>query len=111
MSTLILLWEIIWVKGIGRLLSILLILPIKLYQLTISKMLGDVCRYYPSCSKYAVGSLHTHGPVKGLLLTSYRLVRCTPLTNGGLDPVPDRGDWRPKILPNGDLRSPQTETE
>ena len=95
------LWEAVWVRGIGKFLSLVLIAPIRLYQLTISPMLGDVCRYHPSCSKYAVGALRTHGPFKGLTLLTYRLVRCTPLTRGGLDPVPQRGFWRPDIHPDG----------
>jgi putative membrane protein insertion efficiency factor len=111
MSILFKVWDIVWIKGLGRLLSFLLILPIKVYQLTISPLLGDVCRYYPSCSKYAVGALHMHGPFKGLVLTSYRLVRCTPFTEGGLDPVPDRGDWKPKILPDGSPRLSKKDTE
>ena len=97
-------WHLVWVEGIGKLAAYLLILPIKIYQFTISPMLGDVCRYYPSCSKYAVGALKVHGPVKGLVLTAYRLVRCTPFSKGGLDPVPDRGSWQPSIFPNGQPR-------
>ena len=97
-------WNLLWVEGIGKFGAYLLILPIKIYQLTISPMLGDVCRYYPSCSKYAVGALKVHGPVKGLMLTAYRLVRCTPFSKGGLDPVPDRGYWQPSIFPNGQPR-------
>ena len=98
------LYQVLWVDGIGKLLAYILIAPIRVYQWTISPMLGEVCRYHPSCSKYAVGALKVHGPVKGLLLTTYRLLRCTPFTRGGLDPVPDRGDWRPKILPDGTPR-------
>ena len=94
-------WESLWVRGIGKFLAYALIAPIRLYQLTISPMLGDVCRYHPSCSTYAVEALQTHGPVKGLTLLTYRLVRCTPLTRGGLDPVPPRGLWRPEIHPDG----------
>jgi len=97
-------WEILWVRGLGRGLSWVLIAPIRVYQWTISPMLGDVCRYYPSCSKYAVGALRTHGPFKGLTLVLYRLLRCTPFTRGGLDPVPDRGHWQPSIRPDGSPR-------
>lgn len=100
-------WDLVWTRGIGRVLAYILIAPIKIYQWTISPMLGDVCRYYPSCSKYAVGALKVHGPVKGLLLTAYRLVRCTPLSKGGVDPVPDRGEWQPSIYPNGQPRVDQ----
>jgi putative membrane protein insertion efficiency factor len=88
------LYEIVWMRGIGRLLALFLILPIRIYQLTISPLLGDVCRYHPSCSKYAVGALNIHGPFKGLVLIAYRLVRCTPFTRGGIDYVPTRGEWR-----------------
>ena len=97
-------WEVVWVRGVGLALAWLLIAPIKVYQWTISPMLGEVCRYHPSCSKYAVGALKTHGPAKGLILTAYRLLRCTPFTRGGLDPVPNRGDWRPTIFPDGTPR-------
>lgn len=96
--------DVIWRRGIGLVLAYILIAPIRLYQLTISPLLGDVCRYHPSCSKYAVSALKIHGPFKGLFLTAYRLLRCTPFTRGGLDPVPDRGAWRPSILPNGQPR-------
>ena len=91
------LYELIWQNGIGKLLSLVLIAPIRLYQMTISPLLGDVCRYYPSCSKYAVESLKVHGPFKGLILTAYRLLRCTPFTKGGIDPSPERGRWRPIV--------------
>lgn len=101
-------WELLWVRGLGRALSLVLIAPIRLYQWTISPLLGDVCRYHPSCSKYAVGALHTHGPLKGLTLLTYRLVRCTPFTRGGVDPVPPRGAWLPPIYPDGTPRSTTT---
>ena len=90
-------YDVVWTKGIGAILALLLILPIRIYQLTISPLLGDVCRYYPSCSKYAVGALNTHGPFKGLVLIAYRLVRCTPFTRGGIDYVPTRGEWRSTV--------------
>lgn len=99
------LFDVLWTRGLGWVLAWILIAPIKVYQWTISPLLGDVCRYYPSCSKYAVASLKTHGPFKGVALTAYRLLRCTPFTRGGLDPVPERGSWRPAILPNGEPRN------
>lgn len=102
------LWETLWVRGLGRLLSLLLIAPIRLYQLTISPLLGDVCRYHPSCSKYAVEALRIHGPLKGLTLLTYRLVRCTPFTRGGVDPVPPRGKWQPLVFPDGRPRPTST---
>ncbi len=107
-DTLVRIWDRLWVRGIGLALAWVLIAPIRVYQWTISPMLGDVCRYHPSCSRYAVESLRTHGPFKGLTLLSYRLVRCTPFTRGGLDPVPPRGMWRPLIHPDGRPRITST---
>ena len=58
------------------------------YQLLLSPMLGPVCRFYPSCSHYAVGALRTHGAVRGTGLTLWRLARCHPWNPGGVDLVP-----------------------
>ena len=68
----------------------LLVLPIRIYQRTLSPLLGARCRFYPSCSAYAIEALTTHGPVKGLGLAGWRLLRCHPWNPGGLDPVPPR---------------------
>lgn len=84
----------IWDHSIGWALTWLLVLPIMGYQRLISPMLPPSCRYYPSCSAYAVGSLRTHGPIKGLLLSGWRLLRCNPWSAGGVDQVPSRGTWR-----------------
>jgi uncharacterized protein len=67
---------------------------IRLYQMTISKMLGPVCRYYPSCSHYGYEAVAVHGSVKGTILTGWRILRCNPWSSGGVDPVPPRGQWR-----------------
>lgn len=64
------------------------------YQRTLSPMLGDVCRYYPSCSHYGYEAISVHGAAKGTLLTARRLARCTPFHAGGLDAVPAKGRWR-----------------
>ena len=66
----------------------LLVLPIRAYQLLVSPLLGPRCRFYPSCSAYAVEALQTHGPLKGTVLAGRRLLRCHPWNPGGLDPVP-----------------------
>jgi len=73
----------------------LLVGILRVYQLAISPLLGARCRFYPSCSSYAIGALRTHGPVKGVILAGYRVGRCHPWNAGGLDPVPPRGSWRP----------------
>ena len=65
---------------------------IKVYQYAISPLLGQRCKYYPSCSNYAIGALREHGVVRGLGLASWRLLRCNPFSDGGYDPVPPRRD-------------------
>jgi putative membrane protein insertion efficiency factor len=68
----------------------LLIAFIRVYQYTLSPLLGPRCRYYPSCSNYAVEALREHGALRGLGLATWRLLRCNPFSNGGYDPVPPR---------------------
>ena len=69
----------------------LLILLIKLYQNTLSYLIGNQCRFYPSCSRYAEEAIIKHGAVKGSCLAVKRIARCHPLNEGGVDPVPDVG--------------------
>jgi len=66
----------------------LLIGLLKAYRLLISPLYGNVCRYYPSCSAYALRAVQVHGALKGSWLAARRLVRCHPWTPGGYDPVP-----------------------
>ncbi len=73
----------------------MLVAPIHLYQRVISPAMPPRCRYAPSCSAYAVEALHVHGLVKGLILATWRLLRCNPWSHGGVDRVPPRGRWRP----------------
>ncbi|CAM5719989.1 Putative membrane protein insertion efficiency factor [Streptomyces tendae] len=63
---------------------------IKLYQWTISPLLGPVCKYYPSCSHYGYTAIDRHGAVKGTALTAWRILRCNPWSLGGVDHVPPR---------------------
>jgi len=66
----------------------LFICLIRLYQLCISPLIGETCRFTPSCSHYAVEALKKHGFWKGSWLMIKRLLRCNPWSNGGKDPVP-----------------------
>lgn len=66
----------------------LLILLIRVYQLTLSRLLGPVCRFHPSCSRYAAECLRLHGAVRGSWLSVRRLARCHPWHPGGYDPPP-----------------------
>jgi|GEM_PF-3595417 len=67
----------------------LMIKLIRAYQIVLSPVMGHSCRFYPSCSSYAIEAISQHGAGKGLLLTLYRLGRCQPLCQGGFDPVPE----------------------
>jgi putative membrane protein insertion efficiency factor len=67
-----------------------LIAIIKLYRYFISPLLGDRCRFYPSCSSYSLEALQLHGAVIGSYLTLKRLLRCHPFHEGGIDPVPEK---------------------
>ena len=58
------------------------------YQLAISPFLGPRCRFYPSCSHYAIEAIETHGASRGVWLTIKRISRCHPWHEGGFDPVP-----------------------
>lgn len=66
----------------------LLILLVRAYQRLLSPLLPPSCRFYPSCSAYAVEALRRHGALRGSWLTLRRLGRCHPFHPGGLDPVP-----------------------
>lgn len=61
---------------------------IRAYQLTVSPLLGARCRFYPSCSHYALEAIERHGVARGSWLAMRRLARCHPLCHGGYDPVP-----------------------
>lgn len=63
--------------------------PIRAYQYLISPLLGSNCRFYPSCSHYALEAIETHGPLKGSWLGLKRILRCHPFSEGGIDPVPE----------------------
>ena len=74
---------------LGKALTAVLLLPIRFYQRCISPLTPAHCRYRPTCSQYAVEALKKHGPLKGLWLAVYRILRCNPFGGFGYDPVPD----------------------
>jgi uncharacterized protein len=70
-----------------RVVRAIAIAPIRAYQRLISPALGQRCRYYPSCSEYAVQAIRTFGILRGLILAAWRLLRCNPFSHGGFDPL------------------------
>ena len=70
--------------------------PIRLYQKLFSPMVGQRCKYYPSCSEYAVQAIQRFGILRGLVLAAWRLVRCNPWSRGGFDPVEEQRLFTPK---------------
>jgi putative membrane protein insertion efficiency factor len=66
------------------------VLILRGYRAVISPLYGDVCRYYPSCSGYALGAIQQHGVIKGVALGAWRIARCHPWAKGGIDDVPAR---------------------
>ncbi|MBR5988526.1 hypothetical protein SAMN04487850_0918 [Prevotella aff. ruminicola Tc2-24] len=75
-------------KLLSLILSRILVLPIRFYQICISPLLGPSCRFTPTCSEYAKEAIMKHGPIKGLWLAIWRILRCNPWGGSGYDPVP-----------------------
>lgn len=70
-------------------MKMILIAPIKFYQKWISPGLTPRCKYYPSCSQYAIDAITKYG-VKGVVISGWRLLRCNPWSDGGVDYVPQK---------------------
>ncbi len=67
----------------------LFLIPIYIYKVTLSKIMPDVCIYQSTCSTYTITAIKKFGVIKGILMGTKRIFRCTPRHEGGLDPVPD----------------------
>jgi putative membrane protein insertion efficiency factor len=80
---------------LGRPMRAALTAAIRGYQRLVSPLLGPRCRFYPSCSSYALQAVSVHGAGKGSVLAVARICRCHPWHPGGVDPVPPRGTWKP----------------
>ncbi|MDA7742421.1 membrane protein insertion efficiency factor YidD [Francisellaceae bacterium] len=68
----------------------LLVFILKIYQYTISPLIGPRCRFYPTCSQYAIEAIKQRGVVVGLWLMIKRLIKCHPYHEGGYDPIPSK---------------------
>ncbi len=85
----------------GTPLRAVLIGAIRLYRLTLAGWLGGQCRFYPSCSRYAEEAIRSRGAVVGGGLAIWRVLRCNPFGEGGLDPAPPRATYE-HIIPSHD---------
>lgn len=80
-------------RAIGWVAVALMLAPIAFYQRCITPYTPPACRFTPTCSEYARQALLRHGPLKGLLLAIWRILRCNPWGGQGYDPVPPEGQW------------------
>ena len=94
-----------FVEAVRRLPRLVLVAVIRAYQLVISPLTGPSCRYYPSCSSYALVAVQRHGAVRGGWLAVRRLGRCHPWTPGGVDDVPSARTELPRPDPRLAQRS------
>jgi putative membrane protein insertion efficiency factor len=79
---------------LSRALTAVLLAPLRAYRRWLSPALPARCRYYPTCSAYAEEALRELGPVKGSIVAGWRVLRCNPLSSGGLDPLDNRRLFR-----------------
>ena len=77
---------------LSRIVILPVIILIRCYQFLISPIIGSNCRFMPTCSEYAMGSLKTHGLIKGSYLTIKRIGKCHPWGSHGYDPIPTKMD-------------------
>lgn len=85
-------WVVVLARGARRLPARVLLALLRTYQLVVSPWTAPSCRYYPSCSQYAVIAVQRHGALRGGWLAIRRLARCHPWTPGGVDDVPPARD-------------------
>jgi uncharacterized protein len=81
-------------------LRALFVVPVRVYQRVISPALPRRCKYYPSCSEYAVQSVRAYGILRGVVLGAWRLLRCNPWSLGGVDFVEDQKLFRARPRPH-----------
>jgi putative membrane protein insertion efficiency factor len=81
-------------RGISGAARTVVLAPVVLYQRLISPALPRRCKYEPTCSRYAVQAVGEYGILRGLVLATWRLLRCNPWSHGGYDPVEAQGLFR-----------------
>lgn len=76
-------------RNLETIIRAFLLYPIKFYKFFLSPWVGQHCRFYPTCSTYAIEAIQTHGCTQGSWLAVKRLARCHPWCEGGVDPIPN----------------------
>lgn len=90
----------------------ILLAALRSYRFVLSPWLGNGCRYWPTCSEYAMQAIEQHGALRGSWMMLARLARCHPYSAGGVDPVPQRFSWRCGCDAHGaEMRLPFTSIE
>ena len=89
-------------KRLTHVLRELFLLPLHAYQAVISPNLAPRCKYYPSCSTYAVGAVRELGVIRGSIVAAWRVVRCNPFSHGGVDELADRSLFPDHTHTHGD---------
>ena len=84
----------------------LAVLVLRVYRAVVSPLYGDVCRFYPSCSAYALGAVQEHGLTWGIVLAARRLIHCHPWSEGGIDDVPLKSKRRFRLTKFGFVVAP-----
>ena len=74
------------IRWLSSAISKLMIGMVRIYQITLSPLLGNCCRFTPSCSQYFIDAVKKYGPIRGGFKGAYRIIRCNPFTAGGIDP-------------------------
>jgi putative membrane protein insertion efficiency factor len=92
-----LLRRLLWVGGWPA--RAILLTLVRLYRLTLGQVVGGGCRFHPSCSAYAEQAISQVGAVRGVALTAWRVIRCSPLSRGGVDYPPKRPLYDSNIRP------------
>lgn len=82
-----------------RVAAAIAIAPIRAYQVLVSPLLAPRCRYYPSCSAYAVDAIRAFGILRGVVLAGWRVLRCNPWSGGGIDRAEDQRLFRARPRP------------
>jgi putative membrane protein insertion efficiency factor len=78
--------SLLWLRLLPRNVCVAILVA---YRAVVSPLYGDVCRYYPSCSSYALQAIQQHGVVRGIWLGARRILRCHPWAAGGVDDIPE----------------------